>query len=190
MKKALFLTITVVLSMLVFTACNNERNKDNEKTDENNEVETTEIKKDSAASTVSTASPATTYTIKNLPNGVKEFVSKSYSDYTIVSSSPDPLCGGGPAVDVAITKTGAPNFSLIFKPDGSYVQQEEDVQFSTAPDKIKSTLRTQFGKYNAGGQIEKLILADKSVQYMVDLTNGKNTKEVIFTADGTIFCEN
>ena len=190
MKKVLFLTITVVLSMLIFTACNNESNENNEKADEKNEVETKDIKKDTAASTVSIASPVTTYTVNNLPNGVKEFVSKNYAGYKIVSASTDPLCGGGPAVDVTITKTGAPNFSLIFKPDGSYVQQEEDVQFSTAPDKIKSTLRTQFGKYNAGGQIEKLILADKSVQYMVDLTNGKNTKEVIFTVDGNVFCEN
>lgn len=40
----------------------------------------------------------------------------------------------------------------------------EDVDLSTAPDKIKSTLKTQFGKYSAGGQIEKLILADRSIQ--------------------------
>lgn len=174
--------------MLIFTACNNESK---EKADENNEGANTEIKKDTGLSTVSTTSPsATTYSIDKLPVGVKEFVSKNYAGYTIVSADSDALCGGGPAVDVAIKKTGAPTFSLIFKPDGSYVQQEEDVDLSTAPDKIKNTLKTQFGKYSSDGQIEKLILADKSIQYMVDLTNGKNTKEVILTAEGNIVCEN
>jgi hypothetical protein len=187
MKKVKLFSLAIVTSMLVFIACNNESK---EKADENNEGGTTEIKKDTSVSNVSSVSPSTKYTIINLPVGVKEFVSKNYAGYTIVSASPDPLCGGGSAVDVAITKTGFPNFSLIFKPDGSYVQQEEDVDLSTAPVKIKSTLKTQFAKYSAGGQIEKLILADKSIQYMVDLTNGKITKEVIFTAEGNIVCEN
>lgn len=188
MKKVIFLTITVVLSMLIFTACNNESK---EEADEKNEGATTAMKKDTGTSVVSTTPSSTSnYSAANLPLGVKEFVSKNYDGYKIVSADSDPLCGGGPAVDVAIKKTGAPTFSLIFKPDGSYVQQEEDVDLSTAPDKIRTSLKTQFGKYNAGGQIEKLILADKSIQYMVDLTNGKKTKEVIFTAEGNIVCEN
>ncbi len=187
MKKLKFISITAVTSMLILTACNNESK---EKVDEKNEDAITEMKKDTGSSTVSSTSSSTKYTIDNLPGGVKEFVSKNYFGYTIVSAASDPLCGGGPAVDVAIKKTGAPTFSLIFKPDGTYVQQEEDVDLSTAPDKIRTSLKTQFGKYSAGGQIEKLILADKSIQYMVDLTNGKNTKEVIFTAEGNIVCEN
>ena len=187
MIKVKVFSLAIVFSTLILASCNNE-GKENK--NEKNENDDTEMKKDTGSSTVSTTLTSATYTIDNLPVGVKEFVSKNYAGYTIVSADSDPLCGGAPAVDVAIKKTSAPTFSLIFKPDGSYVQQEEDVDLSTAPDKIKSTLKTQFGKYSAGGQIEKLILADKSIQYMVDLTNGKITKEVIFTVDGNIFCEN
>ncbi|MDO8993452.1 MAG: hypothetical protein Q7U83_10325, partial [Daejeonella sp.] len=102
----------------------------------------------------------------------------------------DPLCKGGDAIDVAISKTGAPNLSLIFTPDGSYVQQEEDVPLTTASAKIKNTLKAKYADYSAGTQIEKLILADNSVQYLVDLSKGSITKEVIFTTDGMVVCEN
>ncbi len=188
MKNLKFLIITIVTSMLIFTACNNESK---EKADEKNESESTERKNDTGSSTVSTASPsATTYTAENLPPGVKEFVSKNYTGYTIVSAASDPLCNGGAAIDVAVTKTSAPDLSLIFKPDGSFVQQEEDVPFSTASDKIRSVLKTKYAGYSAGNQIERLTLADKTIQYMVDLNKGNATKEVTFSADGNIACEN
>ncbi len=188
MKKVKFLTLTVITSMLIFTACNNEGK---EKADEKNESGATEIKKDTGSSTVSTTSPsATTYTADNLPSGVKEFVSKNYTGYAIVSAASDPLCKGGAAIDVAITKKGVPDLSLIFTPDGSFVQQEEDVPLSTASDKIRSVIKTKYAGYSAGNQIERLTLVDKTIEYMVDLNKSSISKEVIFSLDGNIVCEN
>jgi hypothetical protein len=188
MKKIQIFSLVTIVCVLIFIACNSGGK---EKRNERNENESTEIKKDSAPTAILPPSPApSTYSADRLPPGVKEFVNKNYVGYRIETAAPDPLCGGGPAIDVAIAKTGAPNLSLIFKPDGSYVQQEEDVPLSTASDKIRSTLKTKFGDYSAGSQIEKLTLADKSIQYLVDLSKGKNTKEVIFTIDGSVVCEN
>jgi hypothetical protein len=90
---------------------------------------------------------------------------------------------------VAITKKGAPDLSLIFTLEGSFVQQEEDVSFSTASDKIRSVLKTKYAGYSTGNQIEKLTLVDKTIEYMVDLNKGSVTKEVIFSVDGNIVCE-
>lgn len=128
-------------------------------------------------------------TLDRLPAGVKEFVSKNYAGYKMVKALSDPLCQGEDAIDVAIAKTGSPNLSLIFKPDGSFVQQEEDVPLSAATDKIRNTLKTKYVGYAAGSQIERLVLADNTVQYMADLTKGSSTKEVIFTAEGIVVCE-
>jgi hypothetical protein len=128
-------------------------------------------------------------TLDRLPAGVKEFVIKNYAGYKMVKALSDPLCQGGDAIDLSIAKTGAPNLSLIFKPDGSFVQQEQDVPLSEATSKIMNTLKTKYADYSAGTQIEKLILADKTVQYMADLTKGNVTKEVMFTADGVVICE-
>ncbi len=134
-------------------------------------------------------SPGSKIAIDKLPAGVNEFVTKNYPGYQIKSAASDPLCQGGDAIDVAITKSGVPNLSVIFKPDGQFVQQEEDVPLSTAPQKISDALRTKYSGYAADKQIEKLILADKTVEYLVDLTKSKVAKEVIFSADGNMVCE-
>jgi hypothetical protein len=108
----------------------------------------------------------------------------------VVNFASDPLCQGGPAIDVAITKAGSTPLSLIFKPDGSFVQQEEDIALTEATNKIKVALKVKYPGYVAGTQIEMLTLADNSMQYLVDLSKNNVTKEVIFTADGKVFCEN
>ena len=127
--------------------------------------------------------------IDKLPTGVSEFVTKNYPGYQIKSAASDPLCRGGDAIDVVITKSGEPNLSAIFRPDGQFVQQEEDVSLSTAPQKVSDVLTTKYSGYTADKQIEKLILADKTVQYLVDLTKGNLSKEVIFNAEGSVMCE-
>jgi hypothetical protein len=140
---------------------------------------------DTSGSPSSAISPAGTLTLDNLPAGIE----KNYAGYTMVVAAPDPLCQGGDAIDVAITKAGSPNLSLIFKPDGSFVQQEQDLPLSTATARIREVLKTKYAGYSADVQIEKLTLADKSVQYLIDLSKGNLTKEVIFSADGSVVCE-
>lgn len=187
MKKVKISCLVIVTSMLMLSACNDQNKK---KTDEKNGNSITEIKKDTSSSPISLIPSAPiAYSATNLPPGVKDFISKNYVGYTIVSASPDPLCEGGAAVDVAITKKSAPTLSLIFTPDGSFVQQEEDVPLSTASDKIRDIIKTKYAGYSAGNQIEKLTLVNKTKEYMVDLKKGKINKEVIFSLDGNIVCE-
>ena len=181
---ALALTFTIV-------SCDSEKNEKDEKDEatETKQQEKTETEKINTTATVAAALPAGEITLDRLPAGVKEFVTKNYAGYKMVKAASDPLCQGGDAIDLAIAKTGAPNLSLIFKPDGTYVQQEEDVPLATATAKIKDGLKAKYADYSAGTQIEKVILADKTVEYLVDLTKGTVTKEVIFTADGNVVCE-
>lgn len=128
--------------------------------------------------------------LHQFPDEVRNFIKKFYPGYTMIIAVSDPLCQGGDAVDVTITKKGSPNLSLIFKPEGSFVQQEEDVPLTTAPGKVREALKGRYPDYSAGNQIEKLILADKTVQYMVDLNKKGITKEVIFDVEGNVVCEN
>ncbi len=186
--KKIFLPLTALTFSIIFISCNNQSSEKNEAS----ETKAQEAVESTSADTakITTALPAGEIALDKLPAGVKEFVSRNYSGYTIIKAASDPLCKGGDAIDVAITKAGAPNFSVIFKPDGSFVQQEEDVPMSTATDKIKNALKTKYADYSAGNQIEKLILADKTVQYLVDLSKGKVSKEVIFNVEGNVVCEN
>lgn len=187
------ITLPLMALVLSFTivSCDNEKNEKDEKDEatETEQQDKTEAEKINTTATVPTALPAGEITLDRLPAGVKEFVTKNHPGYAMVKAVSDPLCQGGDAIDVAIAKTGAPNLSLIFKPDGTYVQQEEDVPFTTATIKIKDALKAKYSDYSAGTQIEKLILANNSVQYLVDLSKGNVTKEVIFTTDGNVVCE-
>lgn len=135
------------------------------------------------------APPSGEIAADKLPEGVTAFIQTNYPGYEMKKAASDPLCQGGDAIDVAVAKPGAPNLSLIFKTDGTFVQQEEDVPLTSAPEKVSNALRSQYADYSAGSQIEKLILADNTVQYLIDLTKGNTSKEVIFDADGTVVCE-
>ena len=190
-----FKNITLPLMALTLSfaivSCDGEKNEKDEKNEatETKQQKKTEADKPNTTATVPTTLPAGEITLDRLPAGVKEFVTKNYAGYKMVKAASDPLCQGGDAIDVAIAKTGAPNLSLIFKPDGTYVQQEEDVPLATASAKIKDALKAKYADYSAGTQIEKILLADKSVQYLVDLSKGNATKEVIFSIDGMVICE-
>ena len=183
--KKIFSAVLAIYLSIFIGSCGNNNNTEKSDAPESKKQEANEsVHPDTAL--FKTVLPDGEITLDRLPAGVKEFVLKNYAGYKMVKALSDPLCQGGDAIDLAIAKTGAPNLSLIFKPDGSFVQQEEDVALSTATFKIKSTLKAN---YAVGTQIEKLILADKSVQYLADLTKGNVTKEVIFTTDGIVVCE-
>jgi hypothetical protein len=179
--------LIIMLGFSIFViACSSNSSEKNEGP-ESAQKEAMESK--SPDSSVKTPLSTSGISLNNLPAGVKEFVGKNYPGYKMISATSDPLCQGGDAIDVAITKNGSPNLSLIFKPDGSFVQQEEDVPLSTAPGKINSVLKGKYASYSAGNQIEKLTLANKSVQCLVDLNKGKVSKEVIFDLNGNVVCE-
>ena len=193
--KKIFPLLPIAAFSIFIVSCGNNSAKQNDGTNEPKQQEALESTNDTASlQTHDTAAihiplPGGKIAIDKLPAVVHEFVMKNYPGYQIKSAASDPLCQGGPAIDVAIEKSGVPNLSVIFTPDGQFVQQEEDVLLSTAPQKISDALRTKYSGYAADKQIEKLILADKTVQYLVDLAKGKLSKEVIFSAEGIVVCE-
>lgn len=99
------------------------------------------------------------------------------------------MCTGRDAIDVAVEKKGSPKYSLIFLPNGDFVQLEEDIPLSKAPKNIISMVKAKYPTYSIAPEIERLKLADKSIQFLVDITDEKGSKEVIFSVDGTLVCE-
>lgn len=127
--------------------------------------------------------------VRNLPDSVKPFVAKYFPGYNIVAATDDPLCGGVPAIDVAIRVKGKPAYSVIFLPTGHYVQREQDVPLSTIPAAIIATVKTKYAGFKPGPQAEKLVLVDNSTEYSVDLLKPHNQREAIFTSTGEVLCE-
>jgi hypothetical protein len=182
-RQLFFAIASMAVSMAMISCCNNSSGPENNS-----------VKLRASTSTDTFASnkklPKGASRLLNLPANVKGFVQKNYPGYIIAIVVSDPLCGGADAVDVAITKIGSPDLSLIFKPDGTFVQQEQDVPLHTAPPALAQTLKFKYAGYAAGSQIEKLTLADNTEEYLVDLSKDAKSKEVIFDTHGIVVCEN
>lgn len=180
----IFRMFLFTVSVFSFAACNS-----------NNTTATNSVHGDStttappSADTTKNTAPSGNVALDQLPASVKDFVAKNYHGYTMKSAVHDPLCSGGDAIDVAIGKKGSPDYSLIFLPDGTFVQQEQDVDISKAPAGVLKIAKTKYAGFTPAQQIERLTLADKSTQYLLDLAKDKTTKEVIFNDAGTVICE-
>lgn len=179
--KSVFLFIAIIAN----TGCGNHHSETNGKQQDS-------LKNVNAATTIRMNSPIPkrAKSLHSLPANIIGYVKNNYPGYSIIIVVSDPLCSGEDAIDVSIIKLNSPDLSLIFKPDGTFVQQEEDIPLSRAPGHIQSILKSKFSDYSAGNQIEKLILADKTIQYLVDLNKGSVTKEMIFSTEGNVVCEN
>lgn len=128
--------------------------------------------------------------LSKLSAKAKAYITDNYKGYKAVGAAYDPLCSGGDAIDVSVSKPNSPTYSLIFLLDGTFIQQEIDVPFAEAPPKVLETLKSKYASYKYSKQIEKLQLVDKKIQYMVDISKGKTEKEVIFDDQGAVVCEN
>jgi len=128
--------------------------------------------------------------LDKLPKNVNDFVNKNYKGYKLVKAAYDPLCKGGNAIDVSISKKNSPKYSLIFLLDGTFVQQEEDIHYAIAPKKVQESIEMNYSKYSYSKQLERLKLADNTVQYLVDIKKEGKDKEVILNSDGVLVCEN
>ncbi len=184
----MYKTIKISLSIIAalsFAACNNNNTKEADK----GQKDTVIVNSVSADTTQNATSASGEIALDLLPANIKEFVTKNYAGYTMQNAAHDPLCAGGDAIDVAISKKGSANYSLIFLPNGTFVQQEEDINISKAPAKILDIVKTKYAGFTPAQQIERLTLVDKSIQYLLDITKDKTTKEVIFNDAGTVVCE-
>jgi len=183
-KREYFILFSFAAFTLSIASCGNKGNDKNQAADTMST--SSSIPADSVAVSIVSSGPVA---IDKLPASVNPYVEKHFTGYTISNAAHDPLCSGGDAIDVAITKPGQSNLSLIFMPDGTFVQKEEDVPLNTAPVKIRNLLKRQYADYTASNQIEKLTLANNATQYLIDIAKGNVSKEVTMTTDGKVICE-
>ena len=180
MKNKLITSCTILIAIaILFSACgkkplvqNNINNKDTVKTAQKPAFDVKSVSKET------------------LPQNIKDYIAANYKEYKIIDAAYDPLCKGGDAIDVSVEKVGSESLSLIFKPDGTYIQKEEDAPLTTAPEKVKEVLKHKYSNYLISDEIEKLTLADNTTQYLIDIEKDTLSKEVIFTPDGQVVCEN
>lgn len=186
MKKAGLTLVLAVTLLVLLNSCKDKEINDKEEQKE----ELTEQNEGIGNSLKTAVVKDGKITLNQLPANVADYVAKNYLGYEMKNAAHDPLCSGGDAIDLVITKKDSPTYSLIFLPDGAFVQLEEDIDISKAPTKVLEAIKTKYSDYQIAPQIEKLTLANNTTQYLLDITKDKITKEVIFTTDGIVVCEN
>jgi hypothetical protein len=193
MKHKLFGSLAFIV-MLFSIGCNNATDSSTTTVDSTKNADNTKM---APADTSHTAILPADNSLKDkkvsldqLPSSVKPYVDKNFPGYVTKSAAHDPLCSGEDAIDVVIERSGHTTYSLIFKPDGTFVQKEEDVPSGGLPAKVKDVIKVKFPGAAVANQAERLTMADNSIQYVFDITVNNQTKEVIVAADGTIVCGN
>ena len=174
------------IAVLILSACNNNKKQETGKQQEDTVTVNNTVPADE---TKNTAPASGQIALNQLPPNIQEFVTKNYAGYTMQNAAHDPLCSGADAIDVDIIKNGSTNYSLIFLPNGTFVQQEEDVDISKAPATVLKTIKEKYTGYTSAKQIERLTLADKTTQFLFDISKGSSMKEVILKEDGGLVCE-
>lgn len=123
-----------------------------------------------------------------LPTGIQAYTTVNYAGYKIEKAKHDPLCTGGDAIDVLLTKAGAPDVTLLFDPQGKYLWKEADLPFANLPTAVIDFLKANYSGWTLPATAELLTFPDGAMQYLCDLTQGNTTQEVIVAAKGTLVC--
>lgn len=123
----------------------------------------------------------------NIPQKAASYIREQYPSYQIVSMTDDPMCTWEAAIDIGLQKSSE-KVSLIFSPEWDYIQKEVDVDYSEASPKIQTKLQSEFARYTPSQQIEKLTRKNGDLLYLVDITQGSETREVIFDTGANIVC--
>lgn len=191
MSKIIKLSL-ITIGVLVLAACNHKKDKsarEEKETDKTVAVDTTQTVSPEPVEPTYTVPPSNEIALDRLPSNIKLFVTKNYAGYTMLKAVHDPLCSGDDAIDLQIGKKGGADYSLVFLPNGTFVQQEEDIDLTNVPSKVLETLKEIYADYKPAPQSERLTLADNTTQFSIDISKSNATKEVIVKADGTVVCE-
>ncbi|MBS1904535.1 MAG: hypothetical protein JSS75_12580 [Bacteroidetes bacterium] len=120
---------------------------------------------------------------------INDYTNTHYAGWRIKRISPDPMCDGTPALEVVLSRHKHEPLALIFTPQGMFVQLEEDIPFPSAPSVVQTAATSKYHNYHIARTVERITLASGSIQYLFDLSKGKQTKEATFAQDGSMVCE-
>lgn len=189
MKTKNLFTVFAAVGLLTFNACKESKeNEQHEMTEQTSDQQSSDDALSVKQGVEAAKDASENINLDTLPASIQEFISHNYYGYKMVSAVKDPLCSGMEAIDVTVERSDSPSFSLIFKMDGQFVQQETDINLNELPKAVLNQLNTGFKDYMPDQNAEKLNLADQSINYQVDLSKGQVKKEVVFKEDGTVVC--
>lgn len=124
----------------------------------------------------------------DLPASIQNYLNTNYAGAEIEESEMDTLCTGTAVYEVEVEVSEDNEIELTFDTEGNLLFTEKEIASSQLPAAVTSGINAQY----AGASVqeaERLDLADGGNQYEVELKQGQTYREVLFTAEGTVICE-
>lgn len=126
----------------------------------------------------------------DLAADITEFIKGNYSGYNIESIHIEDVCDVQ-YYEIELEDGPGPDIELYFTMDEMFAFTAMDIPEAALPQAVLDAIAQEFSNYSIDqDDIEEFELADGSLQYEVELElNGDSDLEVVFNADGTIFCQ-
>lgn len=123
-----------------------------------------------------------------IPDVTRQFINKSFSNFTIKKGAVEILCDGTEAIEVEIENEKGEEMELIFHPPNNLLHTEYDMHRDDLPALVKSKIITDYTNFNIR-EVERLDFLNDDVQFEAELKDGFKELEVRFTANGKVICE-
>ena len=126
--------------------------------------------------------------VDSLPYAIKAYVTTHFAGYTLRHAEYDSLCPNGLVYEINIDKMKTPPVQLYFDMTATFLMRSDLIRYFDLPQVVQSSILTNYAGYFSM-KIEKLTLADGTLQYLVDLSKPHTMKTVRFDANGIVLCE-
>jgi hypothetical protein len=126
----------------------------------------------------------------NVPEDVSNFIQDQYSGYIITSTEQEDICDDVLLYEVELEDGPGPDMDLYFNLDWVFQFSAVEISVNQLPAAVTDAIATNYAAYQiAEDEVEKLETPDGSLMYAVALESNNNDVEIIFNADGSIYCE-
>jgi len=127
--------------------------------------------------------------ITSLPVTITDYFAANYAGYTAEHAEMDTLCQFGVVIEVMAKSEGLEPLKLFFDASGTFLMKGERAQYSAAPQAVSDYITANYSIYTIRTKMEKLTLADASVEYTIFMEISGLRKSVIVKSDGIFVCE-
>jgi hypothetical protein len=126
----------------------------------------------------------------NLPDDVSNFIQDQYSGYIITDTEQEDICDDMLLYEVELEDGPGPDMDLYFNLDWVFQFSAVEISVNQLPAAVTDAIATNYAAYQIEeDEVEKLENPDGSLMYAVALESNNNDVDVIFNADGSVYCE-
>lgn len=126
--------------------------------------------------------------LTDLPQSIQQYISTNYPGYELDEAEQGTLCTGASVYEVELEKSENEEVELVFDTEGNLLFTETEIPLSALPPAVNSAIDANYAGF-VKKEANRLDGANGVVQYEVELKKGPANPDVLFSAEGTVICE-